>query len=203
MIYTIIAEPRSGGVSLMNWIEKSLPEFTIAQEPWFIENTLWVEGEDVNNVEWIKKYENIFIREIYKSERDFEKLIEISDKVICLHRKNWKEQIRSNLFQGSNENIKTYQESYEEEDVLNFVDDEYVMTYYTKHFKNEKDCFKEFIRKNKFTSISYEDLYYGTQINVLKKHFNFDSDVVFPLNTRHLKRNGVPVVPEKLKNNLI
>jgi hypothetical protein len=203
MIYTIIAEPRSGGVSLMNWIGKSLPEFTIAQEPWFVKNDMWVKGDDVNDVEWIKKYDNIFIREIYKPTRDFKNLIDISDKVICLYRKNWEEQVRSILYQGNEDINLTYLESYEEEDVLKWVSDDKIKYWYVDYFKQHKDSFKEFIKNNKFTSLSYENLYYGNDINILKKHFNFDSEVQFPLNTRHLKRNGVPVEPENLKNNLI
>jgi hypothetical protein len=196
MIYTIIAEPRSGGVSLMNWIEKSLPEFTIAQEPWFNENTLWVEGENVNDVDWIKKYDNIFIREIYKPKRDFTNLINISDKVLCLYRNNWQEQVRSSLFQ---ENNGPYMDDYDEQDVLNNVTDEMVEKRYLFYFKEHKDKFKQFIKENNFVSISYENLFYGDDVDIIKKHFNFDNNIEFPLNTRHLKRDGVPVEPKKLK----
>lgn len=200
MIYTVIAEPRSGGVSLMNWIEKSLPEFTIAQEPWFIENDLWVVGEDVSNVEWVKKYDNIFIREIYKSTRDFSKLIEISDKVICLYRENWEEQIRSSLFQETN---NEYLDNYDETDVLNVVTNDMIKHRYVYYFKEHKQKFKQLIKENNFISVSYEELYYGDDIDVVKKHFNINSDIEFPLNNRHLKREGIPVEPKKLNNNLI
>jgi hypothetical protein len=196
MIYTIIAEPRSGGVSLMNWIEKSLPEFTIAQEPWFNENDLWITGEDVSEVDWIKKYNNICIREIYKPTRDFTNLINISDKVLCLYRDNWEEQIRSSLYQ---ENNGSYMDTYDEEDVMNEVTSEMIKHRYVYYFKEHKDKFKQFIKENKFVSISYENLYYGDDVDIIKKHFNFDNNIEFPLNTRHLKRDGVPVEPKKLK----
>jgi len=200
MIYTVIAEPRSGGVSLMNWIEKSLPEFTIAQEPWFIENNLWVEGEDVSDIEWIGKYHNISIREIYKPERNFNELIKISDRVICLYRENWQEQVRSGLYQ---EIQNSYLDTYDEQDVLKLITIEMINDRYKSHFKKHKDSFKKFIKENNFISVSYEELYYGDAIDIVKKHFNFDNNVEFPLNTRHLKRDGVPVEPKKLKTNLI
>lgn len=200
MIYTVIAEPRSGGVSLMNWFEKSLPEFTIAQEPWFIENDMWVLGEDVSEVEWIKNYDNICVREIYKPTRDFRNLIEISDNVICLYRDNWEEQVRSSLYQ---ENNGLYMDTYDEEDVLSKVTNEMIKDRYVYYFKEHKDKFKQFIKEHNFVSISYENLYYGNSIDVIKKHFNIDNNVEFPLNTRHLKRDGIPVEPKKLKTNFL
>ena len=200
MIYTIIAEPRSGGVSLMNWIEKSLPEFTIAQEPWFNENDLWITGEDVNEVDWIKKYNNICIREIYEPTRDFTNLINISDKVLCLYRKNWREQVRSLLYQEI-QNI--YLDTYDEQDVLKLITIEMINDRYKSNFKKHKDGFKKFIKENNFISVSYEELYYGDAIDIVKKHFNFDNNVEFPLNMRHLKRDGVPVEPKKIKTNII
>ena len=186
MIYTVIAEPRSGGVSLMNWIEKSLPEFTIAQEPWFIDNNLWVEGEDVSDIEWIGKYHNISIREIYKPERNFNELIKISDRVICLYRENWEEQIRSSLFQETN---NEYLDNYDETDVLNVVTNDMIKHRYVYYFKEHKQKFKQLIKENNFISVSYEELYYGDDIDVVKKHFNINSDIEFPLNTRHLNRD--------------
>jgi hypothetical protein len=200
MIYTIIAEPRSGGVSLMNWVEKSLPNFTISQEPWFIENDLWVNGEDVSEVEWVKKYDNIFIREIYKPTRDFNNLIKISDKVLCLYRDNWEEQIRSSLFQETNEK---YLDNYNETDVLDVVTNDMIRHRYVYYFKEHKEKFKQFIKENNFPSVSYENLYYGDGVGIIKKHFNFDTDIEFPLNTRHLKRDGIPVEPQKLKTNFL
>jgi hypothetical protein len=200
MIYTIIAEPRSGGVSLMNWVEKSLPNFTISQEPWFVENDLWVNGEDVSEVEWVKKYDNIFIREIYKPTRDFNNLIEISDKVLCLYRDNWEEQIRSSLFQETNEK---YLDNYDESDVLDVVTNDMIRHRYVYYFKEHKEKFKLFIKENNFPSVSYENLYYGDGIETIKKHFNFETDVEFPLNNRHLKRDGIPVEPQKLKTNFL
>jgi hypothetical protein len=200
MIYTIIAEPRSGGVSLMNWIEKSLPEFTIAQEPWFNENDLWITGEDVSEVDWIKKYNNICIREIYKPTRDFTNLINISDKVLCLYRDNWEEQVRSSLYQ---ENNGSYMDTYDEEDVMNEVTSEMIKHRYVYYFKEHKDKFKQFIKENNFVSISYENLFYGDDVDIIKKHFNFDNNIEFPLNKRHLKRDGVPVELKKAKTNFI
>ena len=200
MIYTVIAEPRSGGVSLMNWIGESLPEFTIAQEPWYVENNFWVEGGDVTDVGWIKKYDNIFIREIYRPDRDFTNLINISDDVICLFRENWEDQIKSCLYQEIHE---IYLDSYEEKEVSKIITRDMILYRYDTVFKNQKDMFQQYIVENNYTSVSYEKLYYGGGIEIIKNHFNINTDILFPLNTRHLKRDGIPVEPNKLKTKLI
>jgi len=90
-------------------------------------------------------------------------------------------------------------DDYDEQDVLNNVTDEMVEKRYLFYFKEHKDKFKQFIKENKFVSISYENLYYGDDVEIIKKHFNFYNNIEFPLNNRHLKRDGVPVEPKKLK----
>ena len=120
MVYTIIAEPRSGGTSLMNWIEKSLPNYVIAQEPYYINNDRWVDGENTNNVKWIDNYENLFIREIFKQERSVDLLLKRSDKVLCLYRENWYDQMKSTLYQRV-VNFNEYMTTYKKEDVDSLV----------------------------------------------------------------------------------
>lgn len=185
MLYTLLAEPRSGGTSLANWIGKSLPTFVVAQEPYFIGNDYWVDGEDKNNVKWIERFDNLFIREIYREDDPLDKLINLSDKVICLYRKNWYEQIKSNLYQEVN-GSKEYMTSYKKEDVDSLVTEKMIFKRYDSFIKYKSE-FQNYIKENNFISISYEDLYYGNGIEIVKKHFNINTDIKFPLNKRHLK----------------
>ena len=146
MIYTIIAEPRSGGTSLMNWIEKSLPNYTIAQEPYFIGNDYWVDGEDTDNVEWINKYENLFIREIFRQNRSVDSLLKRSDKVLCLYRENWYDQIKSILYQELN-GYEGYMTNYQKNDVDTVVTEKMIMDRF-ENFNKTKTLFKNFIERN-------------------------------------------------------
>lgn len=187
MIYTIIAEPRSGGTSLMDWIEKSLPDYVIAQEPYFIGNDYWVDGEDVNNTKWIDKYENLFIREIFRQDRIVDPLLKKSDKVLCLYRENWYDQIKSILYQELNDS-QYYMTTYKKEHVDELVSDKLIYEKYNHFVKTKKD-FQEWIKTNNLLCVSYEDLYYGEGINVIKEFFNINTSLKFPLSLRHLKDN--------------
>jgi hypothetical protein len=188
MVYTIIAEPRSGGTSLMDWIEKSLPNYVIAQEPYFIGNDHWVDGENTDDVEWINKYENLFIREIYRQDRKVDLLLEISDKVLCLYRDNWYDQVKSILYQEINDS-QSYMTTYRKEHVDRLVTDKLIYEKYD-YFVKTKNEFQQWIKTNNLLCVSYEDLYYGEGINVIKEFFNIDTSLNFPLSQRHLKDNS-------------
>jgi len=185
MVYTIIAEPRSGGTSLMNWIEKSLPNYVIAQEPYFIGNNYWIGGEDTNDVKWIDKYENIFIREIFRQDRCVDILLNRSDKVLCLYRENWYDQIKSIIYQEQN-NYDGYMTTYKKENVDLLATDDLILGKYD-FFNKTKIDFQKWIESNNLISVSYEDLYYGDGINVIKDFFNINTSIDFPLTKRHLK----------------
>jgi hypothetical protein len=185
MIYTIIAEPRSGGTALMDWIEKSLPNYVIAQEPYFIGNDNWVEGEDTNDIEWINKYKNLFIREIYRQDRTVDSIVKRSDKTLCLYRENWYEQIKSILFQELN-NYEGYMTTYQKKDVDKLVTDDMILNRF-EFFNKTKIEFKKWAKENNLILVSYEELYYGNGIEVIKELFDIQSVIKFPLNMRHLK----------------
>lgn len=198
MVHTIFAEPRSGGTSLMNWIEKSLPNYVIAQEPYFIGNNHWIDSEDTNDVKWIDKYENLFIREIFRQDRCVDILLNRSDKVLCLYRENWYDQIKSIIYQEEN-NYDGYMTTYKKENVDLLVTDDLILGKYD-FFNKTKIDFQKWIESNNLISVSYEDLYYGDGINVIKDFFNIDTPIEFPLTKRHLKDNldkpiGLQIVP--------
>lgn len=188
MKYTIIAEPRTGGTALMNWIEKCLPEYDIAQEPYFIGNDRWVDGENTNDVDWIDDYDNIFIREIFHgTKKPLDKLIDKSDKVFCLYRENWYEQIKSILYQEVHTG-DTYMTSYLKSEINKVITDDMILKKFGS-FSETKLEFKKWIEDNNLISMSYEELYYADGIKNIKQHFNFNSDIDFPINKRHLKND--------------
>lgn len=185
MVYTLIAEPRSGGTDLTDWFQEVLSNYTIAQEP-YLRNSenFYSHTEDVTDVKWIDEHENVFIREIYERERDFTNLINRSDKVFCLYRKNWYAQTKSKLFhQHQNE----YRRHYTKKEMDEIVNHETIVDHYKMEFGKDKKSFQNFIKRNNFMSVSYEDLYYGDDIQKIIKFFNFNTDIKFPLSVRHLK----------------
>lgn len=190
MVYLILAEARSGGSHLMDYLGTSYPHFALAQEPMTGAPNKFTESKDFSKLDWIddKEGEGIFIREIYQPETNLEPLMNRSDKIICLYRKNWYAQIRSILFTRIKNEIWSW--SYTREEMQKLVtEDEILKTYYNGH-KYYKNLFQKFIRKNNLFSISYEELYHEKDsIKKIMNHFNLHSEFDFPLYQRHMKEN--------------
>lgn len=187
-VYTILAEARSGGSALMDWLGEVHPEFTLAQEPWLSGTHTFTESIDVTNVGWIDKHNEIFIREIFYNEKDWQPLLNKSTKVICLYRKNWFAQIRSILFTAREKSEWRFSYTKKEMDDLVPLYDIYDM--YLNQYKENKRIFLEWATKNNFPIISYEDLYYGDAINTVKKVFNLNTNKPFPPYKRHLRETN-------------
>lgn len=185
MVYTLIAEPRSGGTDLTDWFEEVLTGFTIAQEP-YLKNSenFFSHTEDVTDVKWIDEHENVFIREIYERGRDFTNLINRSDKVFCLYRNNWYAQTKSKLF---HQYQTEYRRHYTKKEMDEIANHDMIVDHYYVEFGKDKKSFQNFIKTNKFMSVSYENLYYGNDIQKIIEFFNFNTDIKFPLSVRHLK----------------
>lgn len=185
MIYTIIAEGRSGGQTLTEWFRLSLNDFIIAHEPFNKDNNDFTKNTDKTDFSWIDENKNYFIKELYSD--DILPLINKSDKVMCLYRENWKEQTKSLLYA-----LKTnmWHLKYNEENVKKHVTEEEIIDFYENNFKNIKKQFNDFIIKNNFSSISYENLYYGNGIDKVKEHFNITSKIEFPLGQKYFTKEN-------------
>lgn len=167
MIYTIIAEGRSGGQTLTEWFKLSLNDFYVVHEPFNKDHNDYTENTDKTDFTWIDKSKNYVIKELYSE--NILPLLEHSDKIICLYRENWKEQVRSLLYA-----VKTnrWHIKYTEQSVKKTVTEEEIISFYEKYSKAEKERFQTFIKTNNLKSISYEQLYYGNGITEVKNHFN-------------------------------
>jgi hypothetical protein len=204
MIYTVISEARTGGSHLVESIKK-YTNFDLAPEPWSSAPNSFTKTKDYTDVTWIKNHENIIIKEIFDPEIDFKNLIRISDKIICLYKENWYSQAISILYARK---FKDWQCSYKKTDVDDTIsDDEIYKLYYNGNLRYNKWEFQQFIKKNKFESISYEELYYNNGMEKIKKIFDFGDEFEFPIYERHLKNDDytsvgfepIPEEPQDLK----
>lgn len=185
MIYTIIAEGRSGGQTLTEWFRLSLSDFYVVHEPFNKDYSEYTEDTDKTDFTWIDKSKNYVIKELYSE--NILPLLERSDKTICLYRENWKEQVRSLLYA-----VKTnrWHTKYTEDNVKKAVTEEEIVFFYEKYQKVEKERFQTFIRDNNLKSISYEQLYYGNGIVEVKNHFSITSNVSFPIGQRYYTKEN-------------
>jgi uncharacterized protein YdhG (YjbR/CyaY superfamily) len=185
MIYTIIAEGRSGGQTLIEWFKLSLKDFIVSHEPFNKDNKNFTENTDKTDFNWLDKNKNYIIKELYSD--DILPLLSISDNVICLYRENWKEQIKSLLYA-----VKTnrWHIKYTEENIKKFITDDEIVDFYNCTYKKIKENFQNFIVTNNLKSISYEDLYYNNGIDKIKKHFNITSNIEFPIGQRYFTKEN-------------
>jgi hypothetical protein len=188
MFYTIIAEPRSGGTSLMYWFEKVFPNFTNITEPYTNMETGWVDVRDPMQIDWLNQYDDVVLKEIYEYDYNFKNLINKSDKVICLYRENWFAQIKSLLYLEYRDKFTT---SYSIEEVNSVITKEDIVYRYRTIQRERKRQFQEFIKENDFFAISYESLYFSNGIKTLKDYLGIQTDIQFPVQKRYLKtENG-------------
>lgn len=188
----ILAEGRTGGTTLMEYLSNELSGHTSITEPYTNQTTGWLKQE-----EWLNEYENFIVKEIYGGDNyDLPKLVEKCDKVFCVYRKNWYEQIRSTLYAEKVGFIHDYNIT----DVNKLVTDEMII-YKSKGFIKVKERFQDFIRYNNYLSVSYEDLYYGNGIDKIKNYLGIQTQNIFPPVQRYLKDSeGNPYKPQN--NNL-
>lgn len=176
MIITIIAEPRSGSTNLANWFS-SHKDFTVLFEP-YNKKSYYYQIES-NPKKWKYITKHFLIKEIYTKERDFTKLLEISDKVIVLYRDNNEEQLISwkNAMITNNWDRKWIYNGKINAD----------KTEETNHFFDIKEGIKQnFIDKDYF-SISYEELYYNNGFQRVIDYLNIEGveNIGFPYGQKY------------------
>lgn len=155
MIISIIAEPRSGSTNLTNWFFTD-KDFTVLFEPITNPNTKWYKN-GLDPKDWIYETKHLIIKEVFNNSSDFKRLIDISDKIICLYREDENKQMESYYNAVKTKNWHTTW-AYKKNN-LNINENEILF------FKNLKMKFKElFLDNNNYFKVSYEDLYYRNQI---------------------------------------
>jgi LPS sulfotransferase NodH len=157
MVITILAEPRSGSTNLTNWFYLN-KNFTtlfnpdIPPEHRSSLTTNWYQN-GVPPKDYKYNTEHLLIKEDYYHYKDYSEFIKISDKIICLYRKNEAEQIESwiNAKQTNNWSKKWayFKNNFKlEETEANF-------------FKELKESFRQkHLNQSTYFKISYEELYY-------------------------------------------
>ncbi len=192
----IIAEGRTGGTTLTDYLKIQFPNHKLITEPYTSKEIRWIETD----IEWYKESDNIIVKEIYRDYYDFTNLINLSDKVFCVYRKNWYEQVRSILYAEQVGFIYEYNIS----DVEKSITKDMINQRYFKHHKSYKKSFQNFIKRNNLINVTYEDLYYGNGIDVIKEYLNINSIDGFPPVKRYLKdSNGQPYTPQLIKEKII
>lgn len=186
MLYTIIAQYRTGGQNLIHWINQSIKnDFIVIHEPFNSNYKDYTDDITLQDFTWVKEGKKYFIKELWYPELDYTKMLELSDKVLCLYRENTHEQTISHMY-SSKEN--RYHHNYTQKDVDKiFIEEDY------NKFKEEVEFNKktliDFANQHNLPTISYENLYYENGIEKFKRVFNFQSNIPFPYGSKYFTKD--------------
>lgn len=171
MIILLLAEARSGSTNLSKWLNASLPEFVLLNEPY---NP--ISNDYIGNAK-IDTTKNLIISEKYfNNEELINQLLSISDIVVCLYREDANLQIESYLTALSTDNwYGEYNEVILDEMLLD-KKNEFILN---------KQNFQNYITNKKLKSFSYEQLYYKNGIDELKSYLSVKSNIQFPYGKKY------------------
>jgi hypothetical protein len=182
MLITILAEYRTGSTSLAEWfIGKD--KFSVLIEPLNLHGlrdiknskemlSIFKSGDNTINPKlWKYPTENLIVKEIYdKNITHLNELIEISDKIIVLYREDDDSQLKS-FINGSISNNWCGKWLYDEKNTNSFVNE--IPPNYIENFYFVKNSIKnDFINRNNYFTISYEELYYRNGIARIIEYIN-------------------------------
>jgi hypothetical protein len=182
MLITILAEYRTGSTSLTEWfIDKD--KFSVLIEPLNLQGlreiknsekmlSIFKSGDKITNPKsWKYPTENLIVKEIYdKNITYLDELIEISDKIIVLYREDVDSQLKS-FINGIISNNWHEKWLYNEAKTNFFLNE--IPSNYIENFYFVKNSIKnDFINKNKYFTISYEELYYRNGISRIIEYIN-------------------------------
>jgi len=161
----LLCEPRSGSTNLANWfIAKK--EFTILFEPISNPNTKWYKN-GVHPNEWMYDTKNLLVKEVFNNISDFNELINISDKVICLYRENGVKQMESYYNAVKTKNWHTIWPFKKDKLIINEQE--------ILFFENLKNKFREnYLSSEKYFKISYEELYFQNGFQKIVDYLKLD-----------------------------
>jgi hypothetical protein len=172
MVITILAEPRTGSTNLANWFNSN-NDFTILQEPLNKYGKSYKKNKPINT--WSYNTPHLLIKEIYDPNKNLKELIEFSDKIIILYRKNKKEQLESWLVAmvTNNWGVKWVNRK------INIPDKELKIEIFNKMVNGFE---KEYRSCDNMFKISYEELYYYNGFEKIVNYLNIESvkNINFP-----------------------
>jgi len=197
MLITILAEYRSGSTNLAKWFSIK-DDFSVLIEPLnpiglrYIKNSkkdiniFESNGKIKNPKSWEYSTKHLLVKEIYDKEIPYiDELIEISDTIIVLYRKDTHNQLNSfiNGIASTNwVNKWIYNESNSNLFLNNVSSSSIENFYFVKNsIKND------FINTNKYFHITYEELYYDNGIDRIIEHIGLSeiSNVNFPFGEKY------------------
>jgi len=185
LLYTIIAQYRTGGQNLMHWIKQSLQnEFIVIHEPFNSNFNNYTTDTKLQDFSWLqdKKY---FIKELWYPEYNYDTILKLSSKVICLYRESTHEQTISHMY-STKEN--KYHHSYTQKDIDRiFIPEDYIRI--KKDVEYNKKTLIEFATQNNLPTISYESLYFEGGVVKLKDTFNLNSEIPFPYGSKYFTKD--------------
>ena len=180
MVVTVIAEPRSGSTNLAKWFARN-KNFTVLFEP-FNYSMRYSNSHKFGESPKLWKYttKHLLVKEIYnKYHPQNNELLEISDKIIILHRESDEPQRESwiNAFITGNWD-KSWSHTAPKE-----ISDGIVSELYD--IKNSLK--KDFIESNNYFSISYEELYYNGGFQRIVDYINLPEvqNIDFPYGAKY------------------
>jgi hypothetical protein len=163
MVITILAEPRSGSTNLTNWFYLN-KNFTTLFEP-ENPNSKWFQN-NIDPKDYKYNTKHLCLKEIHYPYKNWNSLLNASDKIIVLYRENTQKQLESflNAINTNNWHLpyvyKTSENSITKEK--------------TEYFKILKSEFKEKYVNKDFFTISYEELYYNNGFQKILDYLNMD-----------------------------
>jgi hypothetical protein len=183
-LYTIIAQYRTGGQNLMHWINLSLRNnFIVIHEPFNSNYNVYTNDTTLQDFNWLqdKKY---FIKELWHPKQNYDMILKLSTKILCLYRENTHDQTISHMYSSKK---NRYHHNYTQKDVDGvFVKEEYDR--FREDIEYNKKTLIDFANQNGLPTISYENLYYENGIDKLKKLFDIQSDISFPYGSKYFTK---------------
>jgi hypothetical protein len=171
MIILLLCEPRSGSTNLTNWFYYN-KNFTTLFNPDIppeyrnsLDNKWYKNGVSPKDYEY--KTEHLLIKEDFYHYKDYSEFTDISDKVICLYRKNESEQIESWVNAKKTNNWSNPWAYIKDEFKLDETE--------VNFFKELKKTFKEqYLNNPTHFKISYEELYNENGFQKIVDYLNLD-----------------------------
>jgi hypothetical protein len=164
MVISLLCEPRSGSTNLANWfyLQKNIDVLFEPLNP----ISEWYQN-DINPSLYKRIKDILCIKEIYYPHKEWNDIINISDKVVVLYRENTKEQLESFLNSVMTDNwLKKY--------IYKPIDNNFIREK-TDYFNQLKFEFKErYISNENYFKISYEDLYERNKFQNLLDYLSID-----------------------------
>ncbi len=181
LLNTVIAQYRTGGQNLMHWLKEALKnEFLVIHEPFNETNDEYTTDFTLQDFTWLED-KNYFIKELWYPGYSYDKILNLSNKVICIYRENIHEHTISHLYSTKK---NKYHHQYTQKDVNDIFNQQEYEEFKNKVQLNKESLF-EFASKNSLPLISYEELYYGNGIERFKEIFEFDSKIPFPFGEKY------------------